>query len=95
MLGVDPGSDGVSPYAAAARADDLVGLPPAFISTGALDLFAEEDIEYARRLIRAGVPTELHVFPGGFHGYDIAPGARVSTAARDASQAALKRFLFG
>ena len=65
------------------------------LGTGALDLFAEEDMEYARRLIRAGVPTELHVFPGGFHGYDIAPGARVSIAARDASQAALKRFLFG
>lgn len=95
LLGVDPGSDGVSPYAAAARADDLAGLPPAFISTGALDLFAEEDMDYAKRLIRAGVPTELHVFPGGFHGYDIAPDARISATARNASRDALKRFLFG
>lgn len=65
LLGHEPGRDGVSPYAAAARAEDLTGLPPTFISTGSLDLFLEEDIEYARRLLRAGVPTELHVFPGG------------------------------
>ena len=95
LLGVKPGSDSVSPYAAAARADDLVRLPPTFISTGSLDLFVDEDIAYAQRLIRAGVPTELHVFPGGFHGYDIAPGARIAEAARDASRAALRRFLFG
>jgi len=95
LLGVKPGSEGVSPYAAAGRAENLAGLPPAFLSTGSLDLFVDEDIAYAQRLIRAGVPTELHVFPGSFHGYDIAPGARVSAAARDASRAALKRFLFG
>ena len=95
LLGHAPGGEGVSPYAAAARAEDLTGLPPAFISTGSLDLFLEEDIEYARRLLRAGVPTELHVFPGGFHGYDIMPGARVSEAARNASREALRRFLHG
>ncbi|MXP29730.1 alpha/beta hydrolase fold domain-containing protein [Porphyrobacter algicida] len=95
LLGVDPGSEGISPYAAAARADDLAKLPPTFISTGSLDLFADEDIAYARRLIQAGVPTELHVFPGGFHGYDIAPGARIADAARDASRAALRRAMFG
>lgn len=95
LLGHEPGGEGVSPYAAAARADDLSGLPPAFISTGSLDLFLEEDIDYARRLLRAGVPTELHVFPGGFHGYDIMPDARVSKAARAASLAALRRFLHG
>ena len=95
LLGREPGGEGVSPYAAAARADDLSGLPPAFISTGSLDLFLEEDIDYARRLLRAGVPTELHVFPGGFHGYDIMPAARVSKAARAASLAALRRSLHG
>lgn len=95
LLGVEPGSEGVSPYAAAARADDLAGLPPTFITTGALDLFIEEDMDYARRLIRAGVPAELHVHPGGFHGYDLAPEAYVSLAARATSEAALKRFLFG
>ena len=95
LLGHAPGGEGVSPYAAAARADDLTGLPPSFITTGSLDLFLEEDVEYARRLLRAGVPTELHVFPGGYHGYDIMPGARISEAARSASREALRRFLHG
>ena len=91
-LGREPGADDVSPYAAPARAVDLSGLPPAYISTGALDLFLSEDLEYARRLARAGVPLELHVYPGGFHGYDLAPAA-VSARARAESQAALRRAL--
>lgn len=93
LLGKEPGSDDVSPYAAASRAVDLAGLPPTYISTGALDLFLEEDMEYARRLMRAGVPTELHVYPGGFHGFDIMPGVPVSDAARRDSRAALARFM--
>ncbi|OJV32234.1 alpha/beta hydrolase [Sphingomonas sp. 67-36] len=93
LLGHEPGIDGVSPYAAAARASDLAGLPPAFISTGSLDLFLEENMEYARRLLRAGVPTEFHIYPGGFHAYDIVPNARISEATRNASHAALRRFL--
>lgn len=68
-LGAEAGSPGVSPYAAPARAEDLTGLPPAFIATGALDLFLEENLEYARRLIRAGIATELHVYPGAYHGF--------------------------
>ena len=95
LLGHAPGIDGVSTYAAAARATDLSGLPPAFISTGSLDLFLEEDMDYARRLLRAGVPTEFHIFPGGFHGYDVMPAARISEAARHTSLAALRRFLHG
>jgi acetyl esterase/lipase len=94
LLGVEPGSPGVSPYAAAARAEDLAGLPPTFISTGSLDLFLEEDLEYARRLMRAGVPTELHVYPGGFHAFDVAPDADVSAAARRDKMAYLNRALF-
>jgi triacylglycerol lipase len=93
LLGVEPGSDGVSPYAAAARAEDLTGLPPSFISTGSLDLFLEEDLEYARRLLRAGVATELHVYPGGYHGFDFDPAASVAQQARRDSFAALHRFL--
>ena len=62
------GSEGVSPYAAPARAEDLAGLPPAYVNVGALDLFVDEDVEYAQRLMAAGVPTELHVYPGAFHG---------------------------
>ena len=93
LLGSEPGGLDVSPYAAASRATDLAGLPPAYIMTGSLDLFLEEDIEYARRLLRAGVPTELHVYPGGFHGFDIFPAAEVSAAAQAARMAALKRAL--
>jgi acetyl esterase/lipase len=77
LLGGPPGGPDVSPYAAAARAEDLSGLPPTFISMGALDLFLEEDLEYARRLIRAAVPVELHVYPGAYHGYNGAVDARV------------------
>ncbi len=62
------GAPDVSPYAAPARATNLAGLPPAYINVGEFDLFLDEDIAYAQALIRAGVPTELHVYPGAFHG---------------------------
>ncbi|MEV4278553.1 alpha/beta hydrolase [Actinoplanes xinjiangensis] len=55
-------------YAAPARADDLTGLPPTFIDVGTVDLFRDEDIAFAQRLMAAGVPTELHVHPGAYHG---------------------------
>jgi triacylglycerol lipase len=93
LLGVEPGSDGVSPYAAAARVDDLSDLPPAYLSTGSLDLFLEEDLEYARRLSRAGVPVELHVYPGGFHAFQWEPSASISIAAKRDSYTALARSL--
>lgn len=93
LLGHEPGGEGVSPYAAAARAEDLAGLPSAFISVGALDLFAEEDIDYARRLLRAGVPTELHVYPGAYHGFDLAADAQVTQRAQENSLSALRRAL--
>jgi len=93
LLGQEPGSPGVSPYAAAARAEKLEGLPPAFIGVGPLDLFLEEDMEYARRLMRAGVSTELHVYPGTFHGFPIVPDSRVSQAfARDYLSALARAF---
>ena len=93
LLGQEPGAHDVSPYASAARAEHLEGLPPTFISVGALDLFLEEDMEYARRLIRAGVPTELHVYPGAFHGYNLVADAQVSQTALRDELAALKRAL--
>lgn len=80
ILGHEPGGADVSPYTAAARVEDTSGLPPAFISVGALDLFLEEDVDYARRLISTGVPTELHVYPGAYHAYDLNAEARVTNA---------------
>ncbi len=77
-LGKASESGNVSPYAAAARADDLSGLPPAYIAVGELDLFLDEDIEYAQRLLQAGVATELHVYPGATHGFDAVITASVS-----------------
>ena len=93
LLGHAPGGEDVSPYAAPARAADLSRLPPTFISTGSLDLFLEEDLEYARRLLRAGVPVELHVYPGGFHAFNVAPGAAIAVMARRDSADALARAL--
>lgn len=85
LLGAEPGGHDVSPYAAAARAEDLSGLPPTFIATGAMDLFTEENLEYARRLMASGVPVELHVYPGAPHGFMWVPDARVTKQyARDA-----------
>ena len=70
-LGDASGSDDVSIYAAPARATDLSGLPPAFIDVGELDLFRDEDIEFAARLIRAGVTTEFHINNGAYHAAEI------------------------
>jgi len=95
-LGRDGGGADTSPYAAAARATDLSNLPPAYIAVGTLDLFIDENIEYAQRLIQAGVSTELHAYPGAFHGFDaFAPSARVSKQFRADRDNALKRALQG
>jgi acetyl esterase/lipase len=93
LLGQEPGGPDVSPYAAAARAEKLEGLPATFIGVGTLDLFLEEDLEYARRLIRAGVPTELHVYPGAFHGFPMAAHAQVAQMFEQDQLNALKRAL--
>jgi len=90
-LGCEPGGEGISCYAAASRAADLTGLPPAYIAVGEIDLFAQEDVEYARRLIGAGVCTELHVYPGGCHAFDMmAPDASISRQFADDFSRALK-----
>ena len=74
-LGGKPADD----YAAPARAENLAGLPPTFIDVGELDLFRDEDIQFAARLIQAGVPTELHVYPGAYHASEVfAPEAALS-----------------
>jgi acetyl esterase/lipase len=93
LLGHEPGAAGVSPFAAPARAEDLSGLPPTYIICGALDLFLEEDLEYARRLMRAGVPTELHIYPGAPHAFMFVAEADVTKAYARDSLAALKKAL--
>jgi acetyl esterase/lipase len=82
------GRDDVPATAAPARATDLTGLPPAFIAVGAVDGFLDEDVDYALRLTRACVPTELHVYPGACHGFQLlAPDAAVTKQwARDQSE---------
>lgn len=91
LLGRPPGGTDVSPYAAAARADNVKGLPPTFIACGALDLFLIENMDYARRLMLAGVPTELHVYPGAPHGFYLIETAQVTGAFVRDSMSALKR----
>ena len=94
MLGEARGGPDVSPYAAPARATDLRGLPPAYIEVGSVDVFRDEDIDYAARLLQAGVPTELHSWVGGFHGYDsTAPTAEITTATIAARNSYLRRAL--
>jgi acetyl esterase len=78
-----------------ALAEDLSGLPPAYIATGALDLFLEEDSDYALRLIRAGVPTDLHVYPGAFHAFDLMAEAKVSKRFAADLAAAFRQVLAG
>jgi len=93
-LGGEPGGADVSPYAAAARATDLRGLPPAYIPVGDLDLFVDENMTYAQRLLAAGVPTELHVYPGAFHGFNgFVPSAEISRRFNADRDHALKRKL--
>jgi acetyl esterase/lipase len=71
------------PYTAApARAEDLSGLPPAFVSVGSVDGFLDEDIAYALRLNHAGVPAELHVYPGACHGYQMAADSEITRQSR-------------
>ena len=73
------------------RREDLTGLPPAWIGVGTHDLFHDEDLAYAERLTRAGVPCRVDVIPGAFHGFDqVAPKAQVSQAFFDRQCEALR-----
>lgn len=81
------GSDAVSGYAAAARATNLAELPPAFIDVGSAEVFRDEDVAYALGIWAAGGNAELHVWPGGFHGFSVsAPESALGRAANAARE---------
>lgn len=83
-------------YASPARATDLGGLPPLFIDVGSAETFRDECTAFASGVWRDGGDAELHVWPGGAHGFDfLAPWALVSRAARLAREQWLKRLLLG
>ncbi|SDG58709.1 Acetyl esterase/lipase [Lentzea fradiae] len=92
-LGTEPGGEDVSPYAAPARATDLSGLPPAFVTACQYDPLRDEGIEYARRLAHAGVPVELRLYPGTFHGSVLVGSASISRRMTDDELDALRRGL--
>jgi len=92
FLGQDPGGLTSAAGAVPARVENLSGLPQTFIGVGAIDLFVDEDLNYARRLADAGVPTEVHVVPGAFHGFDdAAPDASITKQFTAAKLTALRR----
>jgi acetyl esterase/lipase len=94
LLGDARGGPDVSPYAAPARATDLSALPPAFIDVGSAETFRDEDVTYASRIWQAGGIAELHVWPGGFHGYyDMVPQAHISRETRAARVRWLRQLL--
>ena len=93
LLGVPAGSRKVPAGAVPAREVNLAGLPPTFIGVGTIDLFFDEDVEYARRLADAGVSVELAVAPGCFHGFNMFETAPVTQRYLAHFKAALRRGL--
>ncbi len=92
LLGMPAGSNAVPAGIVPGRVQRLDGLPPAFIGVGSIDLFMEEDIEYAKRLALAGVPCDFHLYSGAYHGFDIfVPDADCSRAFESARHVALQR----
>jgi acetyl esterase/lipase len=82
------------PYAAPGRADDLAGLPPAYVLTAEHDPLRDEAIDYARRLLAAGVSVELHNYAGAVHGFDLyAPGSALTTRSFEERSARLRAAL--
>jgi acetyl esterase/lipase len=82
LLGDAAGGSDVPAAAAPARVDDVTGLAPAYIEVGELDIFRDEDVAYAQRFMRAGIPVELHVHAGANHGFDgLAPQSALARRA--------------
>lgn len=86
--------DDPPPYAVPARAPSLSGLAPAYLMVGGLEISRDENVDYARALLAAGVPTELHLYPSAFHGFDVvAPGTTIAQDAQQDQVRALRRAL--
>lgn len=78
------GAEEVSPYAAPSRAENLAGLPPTYTCVGQLDPFRDETMDYVMRLAQAGVDVEFHLYPGGYHAFEVAvPDAEISIRTRN------------
>lgn len=93
-LGEQRGGADVSPYAAPGRATNLEGLSPVYVDVGSLDVLAPEAIEFAMRLWSCGANAELHVWPGGYHGFDeFAPLSAISVEATSSRTAWLRRII--
>ncbi|WP_176593348.1 alpha/beta hydrolase [Sphingobium sp. EM0848] len=93
LLGADVvGGSDVSPYASPARATDLAGLPPTYIGAAALDMLVFQNLDYAKRLIAVGVSTQVEVYPGAFHGFDVGTST-IAENFKKSRLAALKRGL--
>lgn len=93
-LGDRPGAPSIPEFAAAARCEDLTGLPSTWVGVGTLDLFAAESRAYAARLHQAGVSVRLDEVLGAFHNFDVlAPDAELSRACADRQRAFLRRVL--
>jgi acetyl esterase/lipase len=88
------GTDDVSAYDAPARATDLSNLPPTFIDVGSADLFRDEDVAFASTMWAGGGDCELHVWPGGYHGFQLlAPTCPLAQALYQTRRAWLTRVL--
>jgi acetyl esterase/lipase len=91
LLGDKAGKDGVSPYAAPARVDSVKGLPPTYIDVGELDIFRDEDIEYAARLAKENISVEFHLYPGAPHAFEaFGAGTKVAEKAMEMRREAAK-----
>lgn len=94
-LGHKAGQQEPETYAVPARRDNLSGLPATLITIGSLDLFVDEAMDYAHRLIRSGVKTEFHVYPGLYHLGEHVPGARIKDQLFNDRLSAMKRAFYG
>ncbi|XVV10025.1 alpha/beta hydrolase [Actinoplanes sp. CA-131856] len=93
-LGDRRGTDRITPYESASRAADVTNLPPTYVEAGSAEVFRDEDVAYASALWAAGGEAELHIWPGGYHLFELlAPGAALSVVARETRAAWIARLL--